>query len=58
MVMWPVWSNGNIEGTTCRIGDDKSGYLAFHCGGNFNIGCNANTTIGLTYIGCGLDALH
>ena len=37
--------NGNIEGTTCRIGDDNCGYLAFHCGGNFNIGCNANTTI-------------
>ena len=36
MVMRPVWSNGNI---------DHSGYLAFHCGGNFNIGCNANTTI-------------
>ena len=46
MVMWPVCSNGNIEGTTCRIGDDNSGYLAFHCGGNFDIGCNANTTIG------------
>ena len=45
MVMWPVWSNGNIEGTTCRIGDDKSGYFAFYCGRNFNIGCNANTTI-------------
>ena len=43
--MWPVWSNDNTEGTTCRIGDDKSGYFAFHCGGNFNIGCNANTTI-------------
>ena len=24
---------------------DNSGYLAFHFGGNFNIGCNANTTI-------------
>ena len=45
MVMWPVWGNGNIEGTTCRIGDDNSGYVAFHCGGTFNIGCNANTTI-------------
>ena len=42
--MWPVWSSGNIEGTTCRIGDDKSRYFAFHCGGNFNIGCNANYT--------------
>ena len=21
------------------------GQLAFHCGGNFNIGCNANTSI-------------
>ena len=47
--MWPVWSNGNIEGTTCRIGDDKSRYFAFHWGGNFNIGCNANTTIVIIY---------
>ena len=45
MVMWPVWGNGKIEGTTCRIGDNNSGYVAIHCGGNFNIGCNANTTI-------------
>ena len=37
--------NGDIEGATCRIGDDNFGYLAFHCGGNFNIGCNAYTTI-------------
>ena len=45
MAMWPVWSNGNIEGKTCRIGDDKSGYFAFHCGSNFKTGCNANTTL-------------
>ena len=37
-----------FEGTTCRIGDDNSGYFAFHCGGNFNIGCIANTTIDLS----------
>ena len=37
MVMWPVWSDGNIEGTTCRIGDDNYGYLAFDCGCNFSM---------------------
>ena len=47
--LWPVWSDGNIEGTTqtvCRIiGKDNSRYLTFYNGGNFNIGCNANTII-------------
>ena len=37
------------EGTTQTryriIGKDNSRYLTFHNGGNFNIGCNVNTTI-------------
>ena len=41
--------NDNIEGTTQTIyrtiGKDNSRYLTFHNGGNFNIGCNVNTTI-------------
>ena len=36
------------EGTTQTIyrtiGKDNSRYLTFHNGGNFNIGCNVNTT--------------
>ena len=27
------------------LGKDNSRYLTFHNGGNFNIGCNVNTTI-------------
>ena len=53
MVIWPDGRvtcviNDNIEGTTqtiYRTGKDISRYMTFLNGGNFNIGCNVNTTI-------------